>query len=122
TWLLLAIVALVFVLFVVHELHHPAPILDPRLLATRLFAVPATAITLLSATTIAGLVYIPLYVQGVLGHSATRGGLVLAPLMLSSISGRFVINWLRAHHRWLRVITLTCMGIVALGAAMLFLL
>ena len=109
-------------LFLAHELRHPEPILDPRLLRMRLFVVPAAAIMALSAITFAGLIYIPLYIQGVLGHSATRGGLVLAPLLLASISGRFVTNWLHGHEGRTRPITLVCLALVVGGAAMLFML
>jgi EmrB/QacA subfamily drug resistance transporter len=81
--LLLLLAGISAVLFVVHELRQKEPLMNLHLFKKRFFVVTSLTITLLSALTLACLVYVPLYAQGVLSNSATFGGLILAPLILS---------------------------------------
>lgn len=119
-WVLLLGEVAVLAVFAWHEWHTTEPIIDPHLLTLRPFVVPATTIIMLSAVTFGSLVYIPLYIQGVLGGSATHGGLLLAPLMLATISARFVTAWLRDHRGHIRAIAICSLLVTALGAAILF--
>lgn len=92
--LLLAAVAL-GVWYALHSRTQERPILDLRLLKDRSIATASLAGFLVSAGMYAAILYLPLYMQGVRGSSASGSGLVLAPLMggmilTSTLSGQMV--------------------------------
>ena len=65
------------------ELRTEEPLLPISLFRNRVFAVSAL-ITLITGVAMMGsLFYIPLFVQGVIGRSATNSGLVTMPMMIS---------------------------------------
>jgi EmrB/QacA subfamily drug resistance transporter len=83
------------VAFVWQERRAIEPILPMRLFRDRVFAVGMGIAFTSGATIMAANVYLPLFLQTVAGASATRAGLLLAPMMLtltvvSIISGRFL--------------------------------
>ena len=61
------------------------PILNPRLFQNRIFTVSSLASAIQSAAMFGTIMFLPLFVQGVLGKSATNSGLILTPLMLGAI-------------------------------------
>jgi EmrB/QacA subfamily drug resistance transporter len=92
---LLAVAAVAVVAFVAIERHGDAPMFDLALLRCGPFSGVLIAATLLSAAAFATLVYASLWLQSALGLSPIAGGLVLAPLAVSSllvslIVGRFL--------------------------------
>jgi EmrB/QacA subfamily drug resistance transporter len=115
---LLAGSAVVLVLLVIVELRAEAPILPVTLFRDRLFAV-ACAQGILAGSVLFGSVnYIPLYVQTVLGSSATEAGSTITPMMLgwvftSIIAGRLLllVNY--------RNLVVTGMSLFAVGAFLL---
>ena len=68
--------------FVHHAKRVPAPLLPLRLLRESPVAVSAIVALLVGAVMYGGLVFLPLFLQGVTGVSATNSGLLLAPLMV----------------------------------------
>jgi EmrB/QacA subfamily drug resistance transporter len=81
--------------FVWQERRAVEPILPMRLFRDRVFAVGMAIALFSGATVMAANVYLPLFLQTVAGASATRAGLLLAPMMLtltvtSIVSGRFL--------------------------------
>jgi EmrB/QacA subfamily drug resistance transporter len=79
------------------ELRAPAPILPLRLLKDRMFAVACLHGVLTGWALFGSMSYVPLYVQGVLGTSATEAGSTLTPLLLgwvftSIVASRFLLN------------------------------
>ncbi|WP_261665374.1 MDR family MFS transporter [Deinococcus sp. Marseille-Q6407] len=100
-----------------HSLRAARPIVDLRLLKIRTVALGALAGFLTSGGMFAAIMYLPLYMQGVQGTSATFSGLALAPLMVgmvvsSTLGGR----WVSRHGRYKPVILL---GALVAAAAML---
>lgn len=100
-WTSLTIIGLLLgtlVLFTGYALHsarQERPILNLRLLKDRGIAVASFAGFLTSAGMYAAILYLPLYMQGVRGSSASGSGLALAPLMFgmiltSTLSGQVV--------------------------------
>jgi EmrB/QacA subfamily drug resistance transporter len=81
--------------FTYAELHTDEPLLPMSLFRNRIFTVSAL-VTLISGVAMMGsFFYIPLFVQGVLGASATNSGIVLMPMMIamaiaSAISGQLM--------------------------------
>ena len=84
---LLALAALTWAAFLRVEVHAAEPIISPGLFRNRVFLVAVCA-TFLSASAMYGaIMFLPLFVQGVIGHSVTNTGAVLTPLMLSFVAG-----------------------------------
>lgn len=85
--------ALAFGAFVYRELHTEEPILSMSLFGNRVFTVSAIVTLITGFAMMGSLFYIPLFVQGVIGSSATNSGLVTMPMMIamaiaSSVSGQ----------------------------------
>ena len=77
-------------IFWVVERRAPEPVIPFSLFRSGIFAV-ATAITFVTgAAMFSGSVYIPLFMQGVLGFSATNSGLVMMPMTLSMVVGSMI--------------------------------
>ncbi|MDR6884751.1 MDR family MFS transporter [Bacillus sp. 3255] len=82
--------------FIYAETKAEEPIISFRMFRDRLYA-SSNAIAMLSgAAFITASVYIPIFIQGVLGGSATNSGLVLLPMMLGTVvtatAGGFLIS------------------------------
>ncbi|MBS4174444.1 MDR family MFS transporter [Bacillus sp. FJAT-49736] len=84
------IVAILFiVLFIFIESKVKEPLIPLALFRIRSISI-ANAVALLASAVLIGLtVYIPMWVQGVLGHGATISGLMLAPLSITWMIGSF---------------------------------
>ncbi|UBV43298.1 MFS transporter [Deinococcus taeanensis] len=92
---LLAATVILFGAYTRHSARQERPILDLRLLKDRGIAVASLAGFLTSAGMYAAILYLPLYMQGVRGSSASSSGMALAPLMFgmiltSTLSGQVV--------------------------------
>jgi EmrB/QacA subfamily drug resistance transporter len=93
---LLAAAGALFVLFLVVEMMAKEPIIPLHLFKNRIFAV-GSALTFVSGISLMGvLTFMPLFLQGVLGASATSSGLVLSPMMIavmfSSNGGGYLVQ------------------------------
>lgn len=82
-------------MFAYAELGSEEPLLPMRLFRNRIFAVSAAVTFLTGIGMFGGLSYIPLFVQGVIGSSATNSGLVTMPMMIamsisSAITGQIM--------------------------------
>jgi EmrB/QacA subfamily drug resistance transporter len=82
--------ACIIVLFVLVERRAEEPILNPVLFRNRIFTTTVLMSLFLSVCMYSGLMFLPIFVQGVVGLSATRSGAVLTPMMLSFIVGSTV--------------------------------
>jgi EmrB/QacA subfamily drug resistance transporter len=88
---LFAFSIVMLIIFVLIEFRAAEPIISPRLFKNSIFLVSVIAMFLVSAGMFGAILYLPLFVQGVLGDSATNSGIVLTPMMIgfmvSSIVG-----------------------------------
>ena len=115
---LAAVFAALVVLFIRVERRTPQPFLPFSLFADRVIAVGSVGGFLLGASMFSAVVYIPLFVQGVIGTSATTAGIVLMPFMLcwtfgSIAGGRLALRW------GYRPVTIAGMVMLAAGFARL---
>src|SRR5205807_762267 len=115
---LAAVFAALVVLFIRVERRTPQPFLPFSLFADRVMAVGSAGGFLLGASMFSAVVYIPLFVQGVIGTSATTAGIVLMPFMLcwtfgSIAGGRLALRW------GYRPVTIAGMVMLAAGFARL---
>ena len=91
---LFALAAVVLVAFVVWEQRVDEPILPLGLFRDRTFAASQVALLAIGAAMFGTIMFIPLFVQGVLGDSATSSGAILTPLMLGLIGASVVTGQL----------------------------
>ena len=121
------VIALIFVAlvgigyFIRVEKRAQDPVIDMNLFASRLFVVVNLVAALASGFLMAVDVYIPMWMQGVLGLPAGIGGLVLAPLSILWMVGSFMAG------RWLvkksvKEVLLVSLTIILIGGAGLFLI
>ncbi|WP_123042755.1 MDR family MFS transporter [Cohnella candidum] len=100
--------AVLAVLFLIAESRAAEPIIAFRMFRSRLYASSNVIALLSGAGFIAASVYIPIYIQGVLGGTATNSGLVLLPMMLGTVvtatGGGIVMN--RMSYRSIMISTL----------------
>lgn len=89
-------------LFVLNELRVPEPILDIRLFGNRVFAAFSTIGFVLGAGMFGAVVFVPWFVQGVIGVSATNSGTVSLPMTLAMMVGSMLGGQIarRIQYRW----------------------
>jgi EmrB/QacA subfamily drug resistance transporter len=91
---LLAGGAILLLSFLFVEGHVREPILPLHLFANPVFSVASCGAFVIGAVLFGALVYIPLFVQGVIGQSATNSGVVLIPLSLGWVTTSIVSGYL----------------------------
>jgi EmrB/QacA subfamily drug resistance transporter len=104
-----------------HERRTPNPIVPLSLFRLRTFSAAAATSFTVGVGMFGAIMFVPLFVQGVLGESATNAGLVLTPLMLALVaasagSGQVISR--TGHYRWAIVsgpVLMAC-GFALLGA------
>ncbi|WP_274648491.1 MDR family MFS transporter [Paenibacillus humicola] len=102
SWQILGLFAafvVLFALFVIAERRAANPIIALKLFKNRVFTASQLSSFLYGAILISGATYIPIFVQGVYGGTASSSGQTLTPMMLgvvasSMIGGRFVGKFL----------------------------
>jgi predicted MFS family arabinose efflux permease len=102
------------------EAHAPEPILPLSLFRNRVLAISALAIGIVGVAMFGTILYIPLFVQGVIGTSATQSGTVLTPMMFAMIASSIGGGQLIARtgkYKWLAVagLALTSVGLLLLA-------
>ncbi len=112
-----SVVALV--LFVYAELRTDEPLLPMHLFRNRVFTV-SSLVTLITGFAMMGsLFYIPLFVQGVLGASATRSGFVTMPMMIAMAIAAAISGQVMSRLGKYRVLGVVGLIVMVLGMAYL---
>ncbi len=114
-WICLAAAAALLALFVWAERRAADPILPFRLFRDRLFTVSIFHGILSGWAVFGSLTYVPLFVQSVLGTSATQAGITLTPLSLTWTLASIVVGWLLLRMGY-RTLALIGMGVLVVGA------
>jgi EmrB/QacA subfamily drug resistance transporter len=83
-----------FILFYLIERKTPEPILPLSIFKNSILNISLVASFLASAVMFCGLIYVPLFMQGVIGTSATASGFVLTPTMLGLSASSIVTGQL----------------------------
>ncbi|MEW9700469.1 MDR family MFS transporter [Paenibacillus sp. SI8] len=82
---LFAVFAVLAIIFLFVETRAAEPIISFAMFKNRLYASSNAVAIFSGAAFITASVYIPIFIQGVLGGSATNSGMVLLPMMLGSV-------------------------------------
>ena len=117
-----AIGALSIVVFLVVERRAPEPLLPLTLFRGRTFAVSTSAALAIGAVLFGVTIYVPVYMQGVLGASATSSGVVLIPLTFGWVAASFTSGQLISKTGRYRVYPLLGSSLVLAGCLLLTLL
>lgn len=80
---LLMLSIFMFIIFVIVENKAQEPIIPLHLFKNSIFNISSIESFLASAVMFCGIIYIPLFAQGVLGMSAVNSGLLMIPMLLS---------------------------------------
>ena len=90
--------------------------LIPRsLFSNPIFSVAVVATFLTAIVMYGGIMFIPLFVQGVIGSSATSAGMVLIPMMLSAVVSAVVAGQIISRTGHYRILAITGVSVMALG-------
>jgi EmrB/QacA subfamily drug resistance transporter len=117
---LLVASAFVLVAFVAYELRKaPEPIINPRLFGNRIFSVSAAAAFMLSAGMMGAVLFLPLFVQAVIGTSATNSGIILMPMMLGFMFSSIVGGQVMSRTGRYKILALVALVIATFGMHML---
>jgi DHA2 family multidrug resistance protein len=99
------VIVIAFVLFIVRELRHSAPVVDLRVLKDRNFTLGCLLIALFGAIIYAMVTILPLFYQTLLGYPAQVAGITVSPRGLGSIVAMVLVGYLssRMDNRWLMI-------------------
>jgi len=108
------------VLFVWQELHTSEPIIAPAFFKNSIFITSMAATFCVALGMYGSIMFVPLFVQGVVGTSAQDSGVVLAPMMVgfvvgSTVSGQLVSRTGRYRLLALGGLAIACVGLFLFG-------
>ncbi|MFH0942327.1 MAG: DHA2 family efflux MFS transporter permease subunit [Chloroflexota bacterium] len=120
---LFAFAAVMLALFIFIESRSPEPIIPLSLFRNRIVAVSEVVIFITGMGMFGGIIFVPLFFQGVMGLTAAASGSFLTPMMLGIVAGGFVSGQLLAraggHYRIQGAVGI---AIMAAGLALLSLM
>lgn len=116
SWQIISLFAgftVLFLLFLGVERKAEEPIISFKMFQNRLFAGSTIVAFFYGATFMAATVYIPIFVQGVYGGTATNSGLILLPMMLGSVVTAQLGGFLTSKMSYHNIMFLS--GIIMIG-------
>ncbi|MFZ1887646.1 MAG: DHA2 family efflux MFS transporter permease subunit [Candidatus Binataceae bacterium] len=117
-WVVYSTIACVvsLVVFIYHELHTADPVVDLRILKDRRFTLPVTLVIFLTFTLYGTAILNPVFLQELLGYTASKAGLVMAPRGIGTMFAMIVLGALA--RRGVDIRPLVGIGFVLVGFAM----
>jgi EmrB/QacA subfamily drug resistance transporter len=115
----LVIAVVMLAAFLAIESRAAEPILSLALFRNRIFSVSALAVFMTGMGMFGSILFIPLFMQGVIGVSATQSGTLLTPLMLTLIVGSIVSGQLTGRTGRYRILAIGGLAIMAVGMILL---
>jgi EmrB/QacA subfamily drug resistance transporter len=110
-----AFAAVMIFLFVLIERRSAEPIIPMWLFKNRIISISVFIIFITGFGMFGGIVFIPLFFQGVLGQSATASGSFLTPMMLGMVAGSVISGQLLSraggHYKLLGMVGLAIMAV-----------
>jgi MFS family permease len=111
--------ALLYVLFIVRERFAAEPILPLTLFKSRVFAADSVVALMIGMILLSLVYYLPLFLQGVLGASASDSGLVITPLTISVVVGAAISGALVGRLGRYQVIAIVGAIVLSVGVFLL---
>ncbi|MBI4289836.1 MAG: MFS transporter [Chloroflexi bacterium] len=104
-----------FSLFIVVEKRGSDPLLPPFLFSNRIFNVGVGVTFLTGIGMFGSILFLPLFIQTVMGASATDSGLMLTPMMLSMAVGSMIFGQVISRTGRYRFVGVTGMALITAG-------
>jgi EmrB/QacA subfamily drug resistance transporter len=104
---LLAFAFVMLFLFLICEKRAAEPFIPLQLFREPVIAVSSIAVFVLGMGMFGVILYVPLFIQGVLGVSATRSGSLLTPLLMGAVVGSMAVGQIisrTGRYRWLAIL------------------
>jgi len=103
------------IVFVWQESRFDEPIISPAFFRNGIFVVSMLASFCVALGMYGSIMFVPLFVQGVIGTSAQDSGLVLAPMMIGFIAGSTISGQLVSRFGRYRLLALTSLAVACVG-------
>jgi len=110
---LFAAFVLFMVAFLIIETKAESPIISFEMFKNRLFATSTLAGLFYGIVFVAAVMFIPIFIQGVKGGSATNSGILLLPMSLASVITSVIGGMIVAKFRFRTVMTLSSLILIA---------
>src|SRR5271170_6512866 len=104
-----------FILLIWHEWRTPEPIVQVRILKNRNFSVPTILLILMTFTAYGMQILNPAFLQDLLGYTAARAGMVMAPRGVGVLTAMFLLGGIAK--RGIDTRPLVAFGFVLIGCA-----
>ncbi len=117
---LLVVSVVLWFVFYLCEMRVAEPVVNPRLFKNSIFSISVIAGFLQTAVMFGMVTFLPLFVQGVMGRSATNSGTVLMPMMLTHVAVSVVTGWLLSRWGRYKAIVLVGFALTTIGGFLLF--
>jgi len=114
--LLLALAVVMLGTFLYTESRAIEPIIPLSLFSNSIISMCSIGVFVVGAAMFGLIIYLPLFMQGVMGVSATRSGNLMTPMMLGIVFGTFACGQLTLRLRSYRVPVLTGSVLITIGA------
>jgi EmrB/QacA subfamily drug resistance transporter len=111
--------AVAWVSFLVWESRAHEPILSPRLFRNGIFTISVATSFFVSLGMFGAIMYIPLFVQAVIGDSASNSGVILTPMMLGFIASSVVGGQIMSRTGKYKVLAIVSLVIAVFGMFLL---
>jgi EmrB/QacA subfamily drug resistance transporter len=98
----------------------PETILPFEILRGRTAAVGTAALFLIGMTILGTVVYVPLFVQGVLGRSATSSGVIVIPFMLAAVIASVASGWWVSRSGRYTAVAIAGLAVLAAGLVLVW--
>jgi EmrB/QacA subfamily drug resistance transporter len=108
-----------FVAFIYFERHAEEPIIPLKLFQDPIVTISCLSLVIVSIAMFGSILFIPLFMQSVIGVSATKSGSLLTPMMLMMTVGSVVSGQLTSRLGRYRIIALTGLAIMISGLFLL---
>src|SRR5579885_1329154 len=96
------------------------PIIAPSLFKNSIFSVSSLVTVIFGMGLFGSVSFIPLFIQGVIGSSATNSGVILMPMMLTAMAASVISGQLVARFGKYKWLTILSMAISVVGSYLLF--
>ncbi len=118
-WVLFGSGTAVLVLFIWFEQKASDPVITPSLFKNRIFTTSLVLGIFVSMAMFGSIMFLPLFIQGVIGLNAQNSGLVMSPMMISFIIGSVVAGQLMTKTGKYRTLSHVSAAFIVLGSLLL---
>jgi DHA2 family multidrug resistance protein len=108
-----------FLVLIFHEWSTPEPILQVRILQNRNFTIPTVLLILLTFTAYGMTIMNPVFLQDLLGYTAWKAGLAMAPRGVGVMASMFLLGGIARRGYDTRPLVMVGFGLVGYSAWML---